>query len=32
MRWNDIQNVGRHTNQLSSYLIRVYLREKAAQP
>jgi len=31
MRWNDIQNVGRHTNQLSSYLIRVYLREKAAQ-
>jgi DGQHR domain-containing protein len=30
MRWNDIQNVGRHTNQLSSYLIRVYLREKAA--
>ena len=31
MRWNDIQNVGRHTNQLSSYLIRVYLREKASQ-
>ncbi|MDA8355618.1 MAG: DGQHR domain-containing protein DpdB [Actinomycetota bacterium] len=31
MRWNDIQNVGRHTNLLSSYLIRVYLREKAAQ-
>ena len=30
MRWNDVQNVGRHTNQLSSYLIRVYLREKAA--
>ncbi|MDA8398959.1 MAG: DGQHR domain-containing protein DpdB [Actinomycetota bacterium] len=30
MRWNDIQNVGRHTNQLSSYLIRVYLREKVA--
>lgn len=32
MRWNDIQNVGRHTNLLSSYLIRVYLHEKAAQP
>ena len=31
MRWNDIQNVSRHTNLLSSYLIRVYLREKAAQ-
>jgi DGQHR domain-containing protein len=32
MQWSDIQNVGRHINQLSSYLIRVYLREKAAQP
>jgi len=31
MRWNDIQNVGRHTNLLSSYLIRVYLREKTTQ-
>jgi DGQHR domain-containing protein len=31
-RWNDIQNMSRDANQLSSYLIRVYLREKAAQP
>jgi DGQHR domain-containing protein len=30
MRWNDIQNVGRHINLLSSYLIRIYLQEKAA--
>jgi DGQHR domain-containing protein len=29
--WNEIQNVGRHINHLSSYLIRVYLREKAEQ-
>ena len=31
MRWNDIQNVPRHTNELSSYLIRVYVQAKAAQ-
>jgi len=31
MRWNDIQNVPRHTNELSNYLIRVYVRAKAAQ-
>lgn len=30
MRWNDIQNLGRDMNKLSNYLMRVYLREKAA--
>jgi DGQHR domain-containing protein len=30
MRWNEIQNVPRHTNELSSYLIRVYVQEKAS--
>ena len=29
--WNEVQNVGRHINQLSSYLIRLYLATKAAQ-
>ena len=29
MRWNEIQNVPRHTNELSNYLIRVYVQEKA---
>jgi hypothetical protein len=31
MRWNDIQNVPRHINELSSYLIRAYVQAKAAQ-
>ena len=31
MRWNEIQNVPRHINELSSYLIRVYVQAKAAQ-
>ena len=31
MRWNDIQNVPRHTNELSSYLIRVYVQAKTLE-
>jgi DGQHR domain-containing protein len=31
MRWNEIQNVGRHMNHLSSYLIRTYVQAKATQ-
>jgi len=30
MRWNEIQNVPRHTNELSNYLIRIYVQAKAA--
>lgn len=29
--WNEVQNVGRHINQLSNYLIRLYIAGKAAQ-
>jgi DGQHR domain-containing protein len=29
MRWNEIQNVPRHINELSSTLIRAYVQEKA---
>jgi DGQHR domain-containing protein len=31
LRWNEIQNVGRHMNHLSSYLVRVYVHAKAAK-
>ena len=31
LRWNEIQNVPRHTNELSSYLVRLYVHAKAAQ-
>jgi len=31
VRWNEIQNVPRHTNELSSYLVRTYVAAKAAQ-
>lgn len=31
MRWNEIQNVPRHTNELSSYLVRLYVQAKVAQ-
>ena len=31
MRWNEIQNVPRHTHELSSFLIRTYLQAKASQ-
>lgn len=29
LRWNEIQNMGRHSQELSSYLIRVYLDARA---
>jgi DGQHR domain-containing protein len=31
MRWNEIQNVPRHTHELSSFLIRTYVQARAAQ-
>ncbi|MDB4873533.1 MAG: tgtA5 cluster protein 1 [Gemmatimonadales bacterium] len=31
MRWNEIQNVPRHTHELSSYLIRSYLQTRITQ-
>ena len=31
LRWNEIQNVPRHTHELSSFLIRAYLQARAAQ-
>jgi DGQHR domain-containing protein len=31
LRWNEIQNVPRHTHELSSFLIRTYLQAKASQ-
>jgi DGQHR domain-containing protein len=31
LEWNEVQNVGRHTNALSNYLVRVYVQAKAAQ-
>lgn len=32
MRWNEVQNVPRHTNELSNYLIRVYVKSKSVRP
>jgi DGQHR domain-containing protein len=31
MRWNEVQNVPRHIHELSSFLMRTYLHERAAQ-
>ena len=31
MRWNEVQNNPRHIHELSSFLMRTYLRERAAQ-
>jgi DGQHR domain-containing protein len=31
MRWNEIQNVPRHIHELSSFLMRTYLQERAGQ-
>ena len=31
LRWNEIQNVPRHTHELSSFLIRTYLQARADQ-
>jgi DGQHR domain-containing protein len=31
LRWNEIQNVPRHTHELSSFLIRTYLQARAGQ-
>ena len=31
LRWNEIQNVPRHTHELSSFLIRTYLQARASQ-
>jgi DGQHR domain-containing protein len=31
LRWNEIQNVPRHIHELSSFLMRTYLHERAAQ-
>ncbi len=31
LRWNEIQNVPRHTHELSSFLIRTYLQARVAQ-
>jgi DGQHR domain-containing protein len=31
LRWNEVQNVPRHTRELSSFLIRTYLQARAAQ-
>ena len=31
LHWNEIQNVGRHMNHLSSYLVRIYVQTKATQ-
>jgi DGQHR domain-containing protein len=30
-RWNEIQNVPRHINELSNYLVRLYVQAKTAQ-
>ncbi len=29
MRWNEVQNVGRHINALSNFLVRTYVRARA---
>jgi hypothetical protein len=31
LRWNEIQNVPRHIHELSSFLMRTYLHERAGQ-
>lgn len=31
LRWNEIQNVPKHTHELSSYLIRTYLQARSGQ-
>lgn len=31
LRWDEVQNVPRHLNELSNYLIRLYVQAKAAQ-
>ena len=31
LRWNEIQNVPRHTNELSNYLIRLYVQSKSTR-
>jgi hypothetical protein len=31
LRWNEVQNVPRHTHELSSFLIRTYLAARAAE-
>jgi hypothetical protein len=31
LSWNEIQNVSRHTNELSNYLIRQYVHAKVSQ-
>jgi DGQHR domain-containing protein len=31
LRWNEIQNVPRHIHELSSFLMRTYLQERAGQ-
>ena len=28
LKWNEVQNVPRHTNELSNYLVRLYVAEK----
>ena len=32
MKWNDIQNLSRHTQQLSSFLIRTYAQSRTPRP
>jgi DGQHR domain-containing protein len=31
MRWNDVQNVPRHTNELSNFLVRAYVQAKMVE-
>jgi hypothetical protein len=31
LRWNEIQNVPRHTHELSSFLVRTYMQARTAQ-
>ena len=31
LKWNEVQNVHRHTNELSNYLIRLYVQAKKAR-
>jgi hypothetical protein len=32
MKWNDIQNLSRHAQQLSSFLIRTYAQSRTPRP
>jgi DGQHR domain-containing protein len=32
LRWDDIQNVHRHTQELSNFLLRTYVQSRAARP